>query len=248
MDKNTIFSITVVVLVIILGFVFLGENSPLNTKSTISSYEFTCNRGEVFTVKYSGSNNNTANLTLNEQDYSLEKVVSDSGTRYANEDESFVFWEQQGEALIMIEGDVVYDGCVSEPIYEETESDNAVSITSNEWRWQETNYLDSDPIRPFTPSFIVTFNDDESFSSTTDCNTVTGTYTAEESSISLGSLSSTEMFCEDNNGFEILEEEYTSMMSKAFNYYISSGGILRIDLQEDNNPTGSMVFTPIEEQ
>lgn len=50
-------------------------------------------------------------VTLRGVPYELEPAVSASGARYANDDESFVFWNNGDESMILVDGEVAYEEC-----------------------------------------------------------------------------------------------------------------------------------------
>jgi membrane-bound inhibitor of C-type lysozyme len=46
----------------------------------------------------------------------LPQVIAASGIRYANEDESFVFWSKGKDAFIEEDGEITYAGCSEAPL------------------------------------------------------------------------------------------------------------------------------------
>ena len=49
-------------------------------------------------------------LILNGERYPLKRTISGSGARYANEDESIVYWNEGKSAFIQVDGEIVLDG------------------------------------------------------------------------------------------------------------------------------------------
>lgn len=83
-------------------------------QSRPNSFQWSCPSGDQFRVTYTGENNHNAVLELpgEETPHALTVARSGSGARYANADESVVFWEHQGEARIEVNGETAYEACV----------------------------------------------------------------------------------------------------------------------------------------
>lgn len=74
---------------------------------------FSCPNDYQFTMIYLGEENKEALLQLPAAEtYRVSAARSGSGARYTNADESVVFWEHQGEALIEKDDEVVREHCV----------------------------------------------------------------------------------------------------------------------------------------
>jgi membrane-bound inhibitor of C-type lysozyme len=56
----------------------------------------------------------TVTVGLPDGEVTLPRAISASGARYANEDESIVFWNKGDEAMVQVNGDIVYQGCVAQ--------------------------------------------------------------------------------------------------------------------------------------
>lgn len=75
-------------------------------------------------------------------------------------------------------------------------------LSGSEWVWEKSD------------KFVLNFNTDGSFSSTTDCNGLGGNYMVSGMNrVSLFDMVSTEMYCEGS-----MEAEYTAMLSKVSSY------------------------------
>ena len=75
-------------------------------------------------------------------------------------------------------------------------------LSGSEWIWEKSD------------KFVLKFNTDGSFSSTTDCNGLGGNYMVSGmNKVSLFDMVSTEMYCEGS-----MESDYTSMLSKVSSY------------------------------
>jgi membrane-bound inhibitor of C-type lysozyme len=73
---------------------------------------FACPNDYQLTMIYLGEENEEALLQLPTETHRVSVARSGSGARYTNEDESVVFWEHQGEAMIEKNGEVVREQCI----------------------------------------------------------------------------------------------------------------------------------------
>lgn len=65
------------------------------------------------------------------------------------------------------------------------------------WQWQRSTDADGTVTEAKDPArFVLTFNADGTFSSTSDCNALRGTLALDEEIVSMGAIASTKMFCE----------------------------------------------------
>jgi membrane-bound inhibitor of C-type lysozyme len=72
---------------------------------------FQCTDGRSMTAVFSDS---SVDLTLSDgRHFSLPRAISASGARYANSDESFVFWNKGDTAFIEENGTTTYSGCAT---------------------------------------------------------------------------------------------------------------------------------------
>ena len=64
------------------------------------------------------------------------------------------------------------------------------------WQWIETTYSGVEKVRPNVPeTFQVTFQEDETFSATTDCNAVSGTFEIYDDRLLFGPFAMTKRAC-----------------------------------------------------
>lgn len=83
---------------------------PLGTSDGISAM-FTCEHGKTIGALFS---NASVELSLSDgRHLTLPQARSASGARYANPDESFVFWNKGTTAFIQEAGTTTYSGCVT---------------------------------------------------------------------------------------------------------------------------------------
>ena len=94
------------------------------------------------------------------------------------------------------------------------------SLAGTSWRWANS------------AQFVLTFNNDGSVASSTDCNTFSGTFTADGSKLGIGRLASTRKACQGSQ-----EGPYAASLQDAASYTIS-GDTLSIGLKSG----GSMSF------
>lgn len=103
-------------------------------------------------------------------------------------------------------------------------------VSGGPWVWQNTLYSTIDPITANNPDrFVITFKDDATFSSTTDCNSLAGSYQASGSQLTLTNIASTQMFCEGSQ-----ESQYVQMLSDVEAYSIPSVGNLQLKVKTDD--------------
>ncbi|HOF50493.1 MAG TPA: META domain-containing protein [Candidatus Colwellbacteria bacterium] len=154
----------------------------------------------------------------------LPRAISASGARYANADESIVFWEHQGEVTIDKDGETVFQGPIKD------------SLTGPTWVWEQTTMNDDSVIAPReADAFTLKFSTDGRVSGTTDCNNFSGSYEAgNDGAISFGEFASTLMFCEGSQ-----ENEFMTAVINSDHYLMDSAGNLVLLLKFDS---GEMRF------
>lgn len=129
---------------------------------------------------------------------------------------------------IMQFGEVVQD-------FEGEADPNRMTLTMKTWDWIKVLYNDGREIVPRqSKKFTLTFSNNGKFSATTDCNSMSGDYTATKDSILFGAVAATQMYCEGSQ-----EADFTALFQSAQKYHFTSKGELIIDLKFDS---GSAVF------
>lgn len=118
----------------------------------------------------------------------------------------------------------------------EGEADPSImNLNMQPWTWVSTVYGDNREVKPVgSKSFVLTFNKDESFSATTDCNAVGGEYLLKDNKITFTRMTSTLMYCENSQ-----ESDFVKMLVEIESYHFTTKGELIFDLKFDS---GSMVF------
>ena len=105
-----------------------------------------------------------------------------------------------------------------------------------QWEWISFTDALGKIISPDDSSkFVLTLSSEGKLDSTTDCNSISGSFIKNEEAVSIGSLVSTEMACSGNT----LEAAYSFELSQVSTYSIS-GNILTLNLIKD---FGTMKFT-----
>lgn len=132
MRKHALLAAIVVVICAVSAGTFFANNaaapSVTDERTPIDTVSYTCDEGRTITAAYfegaempaeSGEMPNPQGSVEVSLDggasMTLQQTVSASGIRYANEDESFVFWSKGDEALIMRENsmDLTYQNCTA---------------------------------------------------------------------------------------------------------------------------------------
>ncbi len=106
------------------------------------------------------------------------------------------------------------------------------------WKWQKTT-LKTGTFTPKNPErFVLSFETRERMVSHTDCNSVSGKYTANAGYMSIGPLTSTLMYCKDSQ-----ETIYSGYLTDVIGYTVSaSGNTLTLNLK---GGAGTMTFTRV---
>lgn len=103
-------------------------------------------------------------------------------------------------------------------------------LTSKPWTWLSLTRSSGQEIKPQQPdSFILSFETNSRFSSTTDCNGMAGIFSTENSKIYFSDVASTMMYCEGSK-----EQTYSQIFADARTFTITRDGILEIKLQNDS--------------
>jgi len=116
----------------------------------------------------------------------------------------------------------------------EEENQSEATLGMKTWRWTHTQYNDGKVVTPKKDVFTLTFNDDKTFSATTDCNSIGGTYSTDTSMISFGDMTSTLMYCEGSE-----EGLFQTILKDTVEYIFTPKGELVLNLKNDG---GSVYF------
>ncbi len=127
MNKKHILIVLVAVLLVIVGFWYINrsEEPELPTKTLLSQIIYACKDGKTIDASYFEGDfiptedgempipTGEVILKLSDgREVKLPQTISASGVRYANEDESFVFWSK-GNGAFILENDIdTFSGCI----------------------------------------------------------------------------------------------------------------------------------------
>lgn len=111
-----------------------------------------------------------------------------------------------------------------------------MTLDMKTWRWIKTTYNNDTEFMPNdTNAFTLTFNDDSTFSATTDCNLMNGTYEVTGKQITFGeNIAMTKKFCEGSQ-----EQELASLFGEIQSFFFTNRGELIFELKFDS---GSAIF------
>lgn len=113
MDKKKIFLVLLIVIALIILGIF-SYSYRLSSKKSVdqedNAFTFVCPSGGEIKITYT-EEGDSATLFVEEKEYKLKRVISASGARYANDEETVIFWEHQGEAMVEIDGKIIGEGC-----------------------------------------------------------------------------------------------------------------------------------------
>lgn len=110
------------------------------------------------------------------------------------------------------------------------------TLTSKTWVWESSIDAQGTEARPPNPDdFELRFQTDGILTSTTDCNSLGGSYSVNGVVLGIGSLVATEKFCSE----ESLEQAYAGLLGLVGSYAIE-GKTLTLVLLKD---AGSMTFS-----
>ena len=119
----------------------------------------------------------------------------------------------------------------------ESEPEIGLILTTGSWVWRETQYGDEDVITPHkSDSFVIQFKSDGNFHSSTDCNSVSGEYKIDGTTLLFGEMMMTLMGCLE----ETQETEYLKMLSSVDSFDIDADEVLMLQINEGK---GVMSFT-----
>lgn len=108
-----------IVIVAVLFFVVLSHYkkeiryTDISVGEVVASAKFICNNGKSIEASFA-SDAVTLRFDGRNESYTYPQVISASGARYANEDESFVFWNKGNTAFVEQNGVATYENCIEE--------------------------------------------------------------------------------------------------------------------------------------
>lgn len=117
-----------------------------------------------------------------------------------------------------------------------TTSTSVQNIMGRKWQWVRTNYTDGRVFVPKnTTAFSLTFGADGRVSGTTDCNSVSGPYTARgTNTLMFGRMAMTKMYCDGSE-----EGVFADILGQIATYAVTSSGELYLGLKAGS---GTMIL------
>ena len=110
-----------------------------------------------------------------------------------------------------------------------------MTLDMKTWVWVSALYNDGKKVEPKQAGkFTLTFLDDTRFSASTDCNSMSGSYTADTYSITFSQIAMTKMYCEGSQ-----ESDFATLLQDSAGYLFTSRGELIFDLKFDS---GTVTF------
>jgi len=104
--------IIITIVIIILGILawLYFSNPKAVVEEEGNTFFFACPSGTEIKISYD-KESDSASLYVEGKEYKVYPTISASGARYSNDDQTVVFWEHQGEAMVEIDGEVIYKEC-----------------------------------------------------------------------------------------------------------------------------------------
>ncbi len=133
--------LALVVVVWVLNLIPKPEATPIIYNGETVTY---VENNNEFTVTYN-QEGDKVRLNFEGQQYDLNVAVSGSGARYTNTDESVVFWQHQGKAVVEIDGLIVAREAMilGEGSAELKDHDSIIGMTTTEAKlYAETKDID----------------------------------------------------------------------------------------------------------
>lgn len=96
------------------------------------------------------------------------------------------------------------------------------------WIWKATDKKDGTVITAKDEAFVLSFSPDQTYTSTGDCNSFSGTFIVDHEVLSLSPAVGTMMFCEGSQ-----ETEYITELARV-NSFVIEGTQLRLNLADDS--------------
>jgi membrane-bound inhibitor of C-type lysozyme len=119
MSKQKIVLIVLLIVILIAGILLFTEqgkkkgNIPVEKEIPIAA-RFDCQDGSFIEAKFFNKDPRYVDLNLSDRrQISVPQAISASGARYANADESFVFWNKGDTAFIEEGGKTTFTDCAT---------------------------------------------------------------------------------------------------------------------------------------
>lgn len=194
------------------------EDTPISTDCAVGLQS---EKGEYYAIDFGFMSQGMPSLTQGDQ-------IRASGVVTPIETLSTDYWQKYPVVGIFSVTD-------SLEITQKDTQENQASSTfqSTAWVWQHTIMHDQTQLDAEASAFVLVFDPNLTYTSTTDCNSLHGTYSIDGEVLSLQSPTMTKMFCAESQ-----ETEYIAQLALVNSYSIE-GNTLRLNLNRDY---GTMIF------
>lgn len=239
----------IVVTILVIGGIIWAHNQapvdmsvPQEVKNDVVFYDQAT--GETVPASFGASSVTFTSKTLGTMTF--PQAMSASGARYANADESIVFWNKGDSVFITQNGTIIFNGSTGTPAVSTDTPKGKLPAGSKAsgdpkaligtWVWESTIVIDAatGPKKP--GQFAITFGADGKVSGKTDCNGFGGTYTVgSDGIITFGPFISTLMYCEGSQ-----ENGFRDALSASKSYSFDVNGALYL---RNNASQTRMLFT-----
>lgn len=233
---NIIIICGLVAFLALLWFVAKPADAPQESTVTTEETEV---RPVTFTA---GESNESVTVTFNADtavlngagftDIVLTATPAASGAKYENSEQGVTLWNKGQEVTIYKGEETVFTGSTISAVGND---DMSASLKMSSWVWKETVMNDDTTITPKkADAFTLTFTEEGMVQGTTDCNNFTGQYSVEGTTLTMGPLAMTRMYCEGSQ-----EAEFVKMLSEPLGFMVTENGQLVLMLPVDS---GSVIF------
>lgn len=106
--------VSIIAICVIVGVVFLIKRPETNSSTQNPFILFVCSQNKTIQAFFQSKTNNVDLVLSDGRKLTIPRALSASGARYANSDESFVFWNKGNTAFIEERRVVTYENCLTE--------------------------------------------------------------------------------------------------------------------------------------
>lgn len=105
---------SVIAICVIVGIVFLIKQSEKKPSTQNPFILFVCSQNKTIQAFFQLKTDKVDLVLSDGRKLTIPRALSASGARYANSEESFVFWNKGNTAFIEEQGVVTYENCLTE--------------------------------------------------------------------------------------------------------------------------------------
>jgi heat shock protein HslJ len=139
-----------------------------------------------------------------------------------------------GNTTINLDVDTDENSPEDTELKEQVDSLSSEGLLNTPWVWLKTETNMGETVTaPENDKFIMTFHEDGTMTTTTDCNSMFSSYVLESEALTFGEFGQTQMYCEGS-----LESEYAQFLSNTHSYSLVKKE-LHLLLSEE---VGKMIF------